>query len=148
DQVPRIIVNTIMASSSGTAVTPLVGWRIRKRAEVDLILNGWLAGAVAITANCPAVSLSSAAIIGAVGGLVMRSIDALLEKLRIDDAVGAVPVHLGAGVWGTLAVGIFGQPELLNTGLGRVEQILVQLFGIVVCAVWAFGLTYIIFRII
>lgn len=148
DQVSRIILNTVMASSSGTVVTLFVGWRIRKRPEVDLILNGSLAGAVGITANCHAVSLSSALIIGGIAGLVMLAVDALLEQLRIDDAVGAVPVHLGAGIWGTLAVGIFGDPALLNTGLGRSEQILAQVTGIIVCGVWAFGVSYIIFRII
>ncbi len=148
DSVPRIIVNTIIASSSGMIVTLLVGWRIRGRAEIDLILNGTLAGAVAITANCHAVSLPSAIMIGSIGGMVMLGIDTLLERLRIDDAIGAIPVHLGAGIWGTLAVGIFGQPELLNTGLDRGGQILIQVIGIFVCGVWAFGLTYIVFKII
>ncbi|MBW4436382.1 MAG: ammonium transporter [Pleurocapsa minor GSE-CHR-MK-17-07R] len=148
DQAPRILVNTIIASSAGMIVTLAVGWRVRKRPEVDLILNGSLAGAVGITASCYAVSLPASIIIGGVSGLVMLLVDGLLERFRLDDAVGAVPVHLGAGVWGTLAVGIFGQPELLNTGLGRIEQIGVQVLGIVVCAVWAFGLSYIAFNII
>jgi Amt family ammonium transporter len=148
DRVPRIILNTAMAGATGMVSSLIIGGRMRKQAEVGLLLNGTLAGTVAITANAHAVSLLSAAIIGAVGGLVALLVEDWLEKLRIDDAVGAVPVHLGAGVWGTLAVGIFGQPELLGTGLDRGGQIIAQVIGIVVCAVWAFGVTYILLWII
>jgi Amt family ammonium transporter len=146
--VPRIVVNTVLAGSTGMIATLIVGWRVRERAEIDLLLNGALAGAVAVTANCNVVSMPSAAVIGAVGGLIMLAVEALLERCKIDDAVGAIPVHLGAGIWGTLAVGIFGNFDLLGTGLSRVDQIGVQVFGIIVCGVWAFGITYIIFSII
>jgi ammonium transporter, Amt family len=148
ESVPRIVVNTVLAGSTGMLVTMIVGWRIRKRAEIDLLLNGSLAGAVAVTANCNAISLPSAAVIGAVGGLIMLGVEALLERYKIDDAVGAIPVHLGAGIWGTLAVGIFGSPDLLGTGLSRIDQIGVQILGIVVCGLWSFGVTYIVFSII
>ena len=67
----------------------------------------------------------------------------ILEKLRLDDAVGAVPVHLCAGIWGTLAVGIFGQPELLGTNPIMGSQFLAQLIGVLACGVWAFGLSFI-----
>jgi ammonium transporter len=148
DRVPRIVANTVIAGATGMVATLIVGWTVRKRAEIDLLLNGSLAGAVAITANCHAVSIPSAALIGAIGGLVMLGVDRLLERFRIDDAVGAVPVHLGAGVWGTLAVGIFGQPELLGTGLDRGGQIVAQVVGIIVAGVWAFGITFVLFKII
>jgi len=147
DQVPRVVVNTVIASSFGMTGALVIGWFIRKRAEIDLVLNGVLAGAVAITANCHAVSTVSAAIIGVIGAVVMLLVDALLTRLRIDDAVGAIPVHLAAGIWGTLAVGIFGDPALLGTGLSRGDQIVAQMIGIVACAVWTFGVTYIITRI-
>ena len=148
ESVPRIVVNTVLAGATGMIVTLIVGWNVRKRAEIDLLLNGTLAGAVAVTANCNAISLPSAVFIGAVGGLIMLGCEALLERYKIDDAVGAIPVHLGAGAWGTLAVGIFGDPALLGTGLGRIEQIGAQIVGIIVCGVWAFGVTYVIFSII
>lgn len=147
DQIGRILTNTIFAGAFGMMAATLVSWPLRGRAEVDLLMNGALAGLVAVTANCFAVSFMSAAIIGAVGALVMVGFVVLLEKFQIDDAVGAIPVHLGAGIWGTLAVGIFGKPELLGTGLTRMEQIGIQVLGIVVCAVWAFGATYIILKI-
>ena len=72
----------------------------------------------------------------------------LLERLRIDNAVGAIPVHLGAGIWGTLAVALFGKVELLGTGLHRGAQVGIQTLGIVVCGVWAFGVAYLLFLII
>jgi signal transduction histidine kinase/CheY-like chemotaxis protein len=66
----------------------------------------------------------------------------LLERLRIDDAVGAVPVHLAAGIWGTLAVGIFGDLEIIGSGLSRLGQIRAQSIGILACAAVGFGVTY------
>jgi ammonium transporter, Amt family len=147
DRVPRIIANTLMAGAAGMIGSLFIGWFRRKIAEVGLLLNGTLAGTVAITANCHAVSLPAAAIIGAVGGVVALFVEDWLENARIDDAVGAIPVHLGGGIWGTLAVGIFGQPELLGTGLDGGGQIVAQIIGIVVCGIWAFGIAFILFTL-
>jgi len=68
-----------------------------------------------------------------------------MESFKLDDAVGAIPVHLAAGMWGTLATGLYGDLEILGTGLSRVEQVLVQLLGIVVYGIWSFGIAYIVF---
>ncbi len=78
----------------------------------------------------------------------MLGVDYLLEYLHIDDAVGAVPVHLGAGIWGTLAVAIFGKAELLNTGLNRGDQLLIQAIGVGVCFLWTLGTCYPLFLLI
>jgi ammonium transporter len=139
----RIIANTALAGATGSCATLFIGWAIRKRPDVELVINGALAGLVAITANCHAVSAAEAALIGVIGGLVALSLEALLERLRIDDAVGAVPVHLGAGIWGTLAVGLFGDLEILGKGLERPEQVAVQIFGILVCGAWSFGTAFV-----
>jgi Amt family ammonium transporter len=147
-RVATVIMNTAIAGSAGLTATLLVGWWIRGRADVDLVLNGCLAGLVAITANAFAVSTLSAVIIGGIGGLFMLGTDHLLERLRIDDAIGAIPVHLGAGIWGTLAVALFGQAERLGTGLTLLEQIGIQLLGIVACGLWTFGMTYLFVKII
>jgi Amt family ammonium transporter len=148
ERVPMVLVNTALAGAAGMTASLLIGWRLRGRFEVDLALNGALAGLVAVTANAHAVSSASAVLIGAVGGLLMLGCDRLLERLRIDDAVGAIPVHLAAGLWGTLCVGLFGDPALLGTGLSRPAQIGVQLLGAAVCAVWTFGVTYALLRLI
>ena len=119
------------------------GWAFKKIPDVNFVINGTLAGLVAITANCHCVTSGAAAIIGAVGGVVMLAGAWILEKLKLDDAVGAVPVHLCAGIWGTLAVGIFGQPELLGTNPIMGSQFLAQLIGVIACGIWAFGLSFI-----
>lgn len=141
--VPRIVTNTALAAAAGMVSAGIVGIPIKKMADVSLPINGSLAGLVAITANCHAVSSQEAVIIGAVGAVVMLATETVLEKLRIDDVIGAIPVHLAAGIWGTLAVGIFGDPAILGTSLGKWQQIKVQLIGIGVCGAWAFGVGFI-----
>ena len=148
DQVPLIVVNTIIAGSIGAISAGLLGYAVQSRLNVTQFMNGCLAGLVAITANCFAVSTPVAALIGLVGGMIAIGVEEFLEYKKIDDAVGAIPVHLGAGIWGTLAVGLYGDLDILGTGLTRIEQIGVQLLGIGVAAVWAFGLTYIILKLI
>jgi len=147
-RVPGIIVNTLAAGMTGIATTmALSAWRYG-HVDPAALLNGMLAGLVAITASAHAVSIADSLVIGAGGGLVMWLTDRLLVRCAIDDAVGAVPVHLAAGLWGTLAVALFGEPALLGTGLSRSDQLMVQLEGVLVCAVWAFGLTYLLLRLI
>jgi ammonium transporter, Amt family len=148
DQVPSVIANTLLAGAMGLVATLLVGWVVRRRAHVELIINGSLAGLVSITANAHAVSATSAVIIGGVGGIVMFCVTHLLERLRIDDVVGAIPVHAGAGVWGTLAVAFFGDLNLLGTGLSRGAQLWAQVSGIMICFAWAFGVAYTLLRLI
>lgn len=116
--------------------------------NVNFVLNGSLAGLVAITAGCHAVSPAEAIIIGAVGGAVMLFCTKLLDALKLDDAVGAIPVHLAAGIWGTLAVGIFGDPAVLMTDPVMGSQFLAQLIGVASCGVWAFGLAFISLKIV
>ncbi len=148
DSVTRILTNTVIAGAAGLVVAELLSWAFTGRATVDSAVNGSLAGLVAITANCHAVSTEAAAVIGGVGGLVMLLCSLLLNRLRIDDAVGAVPVHLAAGAWGTIAVALFGQPELLGTDLSMLQQVTVQVIGVVTCGVWTFGVTFVLMWLI
>ncbi len=138
---PIIIANTLLAGASGLAVPILLALIRQQSLSVSLTMNGALAGLVAITANCHAVSSAQAILIGAVGSLIMQCLTALLERWRIDDAVGSIPVHLGAGVWGSLAVGLFANMAILDTGLNRVEQIKTQISGILACGLWSFTAT-------
>src|SRR5262249_35027339 len=109
---------------------------------------GSLAGLVAITASAYLMSPWKSAVIGVVGAVVMHAVTLLLIRLRIDDAVDAVPVHLGAGVWGTLAVGLLGDQDAFPTGASRIEQIGIQLVGIGTCFLWAFGLGFVVLSLI
>jgi len=139
EKVPLILVNTTLAGSAGLLTALAVGWPLRGRPEVDLLLNGSLGGLVAITASCHAVDAPSALFIGAIGAVVMLACTWLLERFRIDDVVGAIPVHAGAGVWGTIAVALFADVDVLGTNLSRPAQLGVQLLGVATCFLWAFG---------
>ncbi len=147
-QVPGIIANTILAGVSSAALVGLLSYLNTGYTNVAAVTNGMLAGLVAITASCFAVSAPEAVLIGLVGGLCMIFCDKLLIWMQIDDAISAIPVHLAPGIWGTLAVGIFGDLSILNTGLTRFSQILVQMEGILVCALWAFSISYILFKML
>jgi len=142
EQVPGIIANTVMAGAAGL-VTPIVLsiWQ-KHQVKVSAVANGSLAGLVAITANCHVVTTRDAIAIGAIGSLCMLLAEAQLQRCRIDDVVGAIPVHLAAGIWGTVAVALFGDLDLLGTGLSREAQLGVQLVGILTAGLWAFGLTF------
>ena len=96
-------------------------------------MNGLLGGLVSVTASCNSVAPYEAILIGVMGAIIVAFSEKLLERLYLDDAVGAIPVHLCAGVWGTLAVGIFANPDVLGTGLNRAEQIGIQALGVIVC---------------
>jgi Amt family ammonium transporter len=147
-RVPGILTNTLLAGAAGMIAALMLGWWRCGLPNVKLGLNGSLAGLVAINASVHAVSTASAVAIGATGGLVMVTVDYLLERWRIDDVVGAIPVHAGAGIWGTVAVALFGKPLLLGTGLSWGGQLGVQLVGVAVCAVWGFGVTYLLLRLL
>lgn len=147
DDVPRIVASTMLAGGFGLIGGLGITWIRRGYPAVEPAANGALAGLVAITANCHAVSTGQAALIGAIGAGVMLLAQDLMERFRLDDAVGAVPVHLAAGAWGTLAVALFGDAEELGTGLGRGEQLGVQCLGIVVCFVFVFGTSLLLFWI-
>lgn len=141
--IPGIIANTLVAATFGGITGMLLGhWRTSSQTP-QLTINGTLAGLVAITAGCHAVTTLEAALIGVVGALCMRGMERLLERLKLDDAISATPVHLAAGIWGTLAVGLLGDPAVLGTGLGWTQQVLVQIEGILVCGAWAFPLALI-----
>lgn len=149
-EVVRVIGNTLVAGATGMIAGLLLSYFVSGRAEVEYVINGILAGLVAITASANAVNLPAAALIGGIGGIVMIVIDLLLIRMQIDDAVGAVPVHLGAGIFGTLAVGIWADPVILGfdpATFNRFNQIAIQAFGVAVCAAWTFGITYFIFRV-
>lgn len=148
EQVPVVIVHTLLAGVAGMFVAGILSWFKSHLVEVESLIYGSLAGLVSISASCNTVSTPIALIIGGIGGAVMTLVIYLLERYRIDDAVGAVAVHVGGGVWGTLAVGLFAQPELLNTGLDKASQIIIQLVGIVVCFCWSFGLAWLFMNII
>ncbi|MEO9899187.1 MAG: ammonium transporter [Nisaea sp.] len=102
--VSRIFANTNMAAAAGVVVAVILTQILYKKVDVTMALNGALAGLVSITAEPLAPSVLQAVIIGGVGGAIVVFAVPMLDKLKIDDVVGAIPVHLIAGIWGTLIV--------------------------------------------
>jgi Amt family ammonium transporter len=147
--IARVCVTTTLAAAAGTIGALFTSWIWFKKPDASMSLNGALAGLVAITAPCGVVSPLSALIIGVLGGiLVVFSVEFIDKVLKIDDPVGATSVHLTCGIWGTLAVGIFGDPELLATGLSRGAQVGVQAIGVLSVGAWAALTSLILFFLI
>lgn len=129
-----VALNTNLAACTGAIAAMLAIWAVAGKPDLSMTMNGCLAGLVAITAPCNYVSPASALLIGAIAGVVVVLGVLLLDKLGVDDPVGAVPVHAFNGTWGTLAVGLFGQKSLglARDGLfagGGFEQLGVQALG-------------------
>ena len=134
------LVTTCLAASAGIVGAYFASLMLQERPDLSMVLNGCLAGLVGITAGADTVSVSSAVIIGIVAGaLVVCAVMFIDSKLRIDDPVGAISVHLVCGIWGTLAVGIFS----MNSDHSFATQLLgVVAYGAVVfsCALLIFGI--------
>ena len=134
-----IIVNTLLAGCFGGLAAMMLVWATGGLAEADLILNGVLGGLVAVTAGADCVTPAGSAIIGIIGGVLVVIGSRLMERWRLDDAVGAVPVHGFAGFAGIVCVGIFCESRFLaDWNMSRGHLIAVQAGGAAVCLVWAY----------
>lgn len=142
-----IALNTQLAAAAGVVGALFLGWIRTRMAKAGFVLNGALGGLVAITAPCAFVSPGVAILIGLIGGFVIIAVAELLEKFKLDDAVGAIPVHLGAGIWGTLAVGLFSLEEGLFYGGGG-SLLWTQLIGVVSVGVFTFLSCWMVFKIL
>ena len=136
-----VTVNTNLAACAGAFAAVMLGWYLAGRPQLGWGLNGALAGLVAITAPCAVVTPTEAIIIGAIGGSVMYAVVVGLERLRIDDPVGAVGVHAGAGIWGTLAVGLFAKSDSITGVLhgGGFDQLVTQIVGLGAVSLYVVG---------
>ena len=145
--VPGIIANTVLGAVGGILSAMLVGWRVRRYADVMYAINGAIAGLVAVTAGAHVLSLATAFLMGGVSGVLMVLANEWLLKKQIDDAVGAIPAHLVSGIWGTLALPWLADLSLLDHPLGRADQFGIQLLGVAACGVWSFGIAWLLFSI-
>ena len=137
-----IFVNTNLAAAAGATTAMFTSWLKFGKPEISMSLNGALAGLVAITAPCNNVSPTSSVIIGAIAGVLVVFSVLFFDKIKVDDPVGAVSVHGVNGAWGTIAAGLF------NIEGFSLHIVGVQVLGVVVCFIYAFGLGYIMFKII
>ncbi len=142
---PLIAVNTTLAPAAGVLVALFTTVILYKKFDAGMSLNGALAGLVGITAGCANVTPAFAVLIGAIAGFLVVFSVIFFDKIRVDDPVGAISVHGVCGVWGTLAAGLFNY-DFEAGGLSPV--ILPQIIGIVAAFVWAFGVSFIAFKII
>jgi Amt family ammonium transporter len=153
DVVARVAMNTALAPSMGAIVAMIFAWTRYGKPDLTLALNGALAGLVAITAPCAVVTSGAAIWIGAAGGLLVVYGIELLNRIHIDDPVGAFPVHGLVGIWGTLAVGIFGQEALGSpaNGLfygGGFGQLGIQTLGVMACLSFTAVVMWVVFKAI
>ena len=147
-RIPLILINTFLAASSGLILSSIMGIYVMKKPEPMFMITGPIAGLVSITASCAYVEPTEAIIIGAIGGLVSGSGILLLEKIKVDDVVSAVPVHLFAGTWATIAVAIFGDLEAMGIERSMADQLYIQLIGIVSVGAFCFVSAFSIFFVI
>ncbi|WP_200890412.1 ammonium transporter [Pseudoalteromonas luteoviolacea] len=138
-ELARVFSNTALSACAGGVSALLLSWNLHSMQGIRYVLNGLLAGLVAISASADLVSLPAAIVIGAISGCISVLLGDLLEKCKIDDVVSAVPVHLGGGVWGTISVALFVPLEKLKLE-SHSEQLLVQLTGVAACAFWVCGI--------
>lgn len=134
DLIARVAINTNLAAAAGGIMAMAVVWKLFGKPDLSMAMNGALAGLVAITAGCAFVDPWAAIVIGGIGGVLVVLGVMLLDKLKIDDPVGAFPVHGINGIWGTLAIGIFGKEALgvVTNGLfygGGFKQLGIQALG-------------------
>ncbi len=124
--IAHIIVTTNMAAAFGGVTATVVSTLYFGKPDLSMIINGILAGLVAITASCAFVSLESALAIGIVAGIIIVFSVVTVDRLKIDDPVGAISVHLVNGIWGTLAVGLFaaGPGDLYEEGAGPLKGLI------------------------
>jgi ammonium transporter, Amt family len=153
-------VNTMLASATGALAAMFYVWMRYGKPDPSMLVNGMLAGLVAITAPCAFVSSGAAALIGAVAGvLVVWAVSFVERTLKVDDPVGAIAVHMFNGVWGVVALGLFadgtygdglnGVPGTVR-GLfyGDASQLTAEIIGVVACFAFAFPSFYLFFKLL
>ncbi|MEJ5363019.1 MAG: ammonium transporter [Spirochaetota bacterium] len=153
----RIAVTTNLAAAAGTLTATLTAWLALEKPDLSMILNGALAGLVAITAPCAWVTPGASIVIGGIAGILVVLFVLAFDRWGIDDPVGALSVHLVNGVWGTLAVGLFaaapyaggnGQPPLGLFYGGGISSFANQLVGVVAVGSFVFVVSWVIWVII
>jgi Amt family ammonium transporter len=148
--ISHIIVTTNLAAAAGALVATAVAWKVLGKPDIGMTINGMLGGLVGITAGCAFVSMGSSLVIGAIAGAIVVFGVLLLDKLRLDDPVGALAVHGMGGIFGTLAVGLFAQdkfaPGTTGDGLffgGGAGLFANQLIGVLAVGAFVFAVSMI-----
>ena len=139
ESVPVILVNTSLSAAAGGFALLSWAWIKERKPDIAASLNGTIAGLVGVTAGCHLYETTDAVLVGVLCAMACGLATKLLERLRVDDVIGAWPAHAVAGGVGTLLVAVLGDPAGFPLGLSRPEQFLVQAAGVATIAAWAFG---------
>lgn len=137
EAIAHISLTTTMAAAAGVAAATAYAWFRLGNPDLSMIINGCLAGLVAVTAPCDGVSIPGSVLIGLVAGVLVVEAVLTFDRLHIDDPVGALSVHLVNGIWGTLAVGLFNTDTGLFYG-GGAAQLITQFTGVAAVGACAF----------
>jgi ammonium transporter, Amt family len=149
-----VALNTNLGAAAGTVAAMIISWIVLGKADVPMMLNGALAGLVAITASCAFVDTWAAVLIGFISGILVFYSIRFFEKKGIDDPIAALSVHGTAGVWGTLSTGFFATKELATVGKpglfygGGFHQLGVQALGVIASGAFALVASFILLAII
>jgi len=153
--IAHVAMTTNTAAAMAVISSTATSWLMQKKPDLSMIINGALAGLVAITAPCAFVSIGSSAVIGLIAGLLVVFAVFMFDKLKIDDPVGALSVHLVNGVFGTLAVGLFAQDKITGTATGNgllfgggFKLLIAQLTGVVAVGLFTFAVAFVVWYII
>lgn len=147
DLIGQVATNTFLASAMGGIATILYTFLRYRKVDITMVINGVLAGLVAITAGCNVVGPNAALLIGFIAGTIVDMAVVVVDKMKIDDPVGAIAVHGVNGFFGTIAVGLFSNKNGLFT-TGQSEQFLTQLIGVTVISIFSFVLTFVLFHLL
>lgn len=142
-----VATNTFLASAMGGIATICYTFWRYKKVDITMVINGVLAGLVAITAGCNVVSPNSALLIGFIAGTIVDMAVVIVDKMKIDDPVGAIAVHGVNGFFGTIAVGLFSEKNGLFI-TGETAQLFTQFIGVFVISIFSFGSTFLIFKLL
>lgn len=138
-----IATNTFLASAAGGISTMIYTYFRYGKIDVTMAINGVLAGLVAVTAGCNVIDANSALVIGLIAGVLVDIAVELIDKVRIDDPVGAIAVHGVNGMFGTIAVGLFSNEDGLFFG-GGTDLLVTQIIGVLTIALFSFTATYLV----
>lgn len=153
--IAHICITTNTAAAAAILSATLLSWILSGKPDLGMTLNGCLAGLVAITASCAFVSIGSSVIIGLIAGVLVVLAVMGFDRIKLDDPVGALSVHLVNGVFGTICVGLFAQDKLTGTATGNglffgggTKLLMAQLAGVIACGAFVFIASFITWKLI
>ncbi len=148
ERVPGVVLNTVVGGMVGGIAGLLFSFAARALADIRFLLIGTIAGLVSVTASAHLIRIPEALFIGGAGAVLACLAIVWLDRIQLDDAVDAFAAHGVAGIWGTLAVALFGYSGDFLEGYTRLDQLTVQAIGVLACGLWTFVSMYVPFRLL